>query len=105
LRAKCGTKSVLPTAVHIDVPMEISKPCTPVNSTYIDYALPLEGFTPFQLNVSGQRKVGALLAENRRTVLMLEMETDLSETSYDDTADASDSDEGNSNNEYFDGED
>lgn len=106
LKSKCGTKPIVPTIVQIGVPTEISKPSSMVtSSSSIDYALPVEGFAPFQLNVSGQRKVGALLSENRRTILLLEMETDLNETSFDDTADASDSEDGNSNAEYFDGED
>lgn len=92
---KCGWKSSLPSSVLVDIPLDISKPCVPANISHVDFALPIEGFTPFQLQVSGPRKVGALLADNRKTVLLIEMETDLSETSYDDTADASDSEDSN----------
>ncbi|CAL8095775.1 unnamed protein product [Orchesella dallaii] len=97
LKSKCGGKSVVPPSAPVEVPTDISKPCAPFNNVHVDYALPIDGFSPLQLRVSGPRKVGSLLATNQRTVLLLEMETDLSETSYDDTAEASDSEDSKSN--------
>lgn len=97
LKSKCGGKSALPLGFQIDIPVDMQKACVPLNNPHIDYALPIEGFSPCQLEVSGPRKVGAVLADNRRTVILLEMGTGLGETSYDDTAEASDSEESNSN--------
>lgn len=86
LRSKCGGKPTLPHNTRVEVPLNMYKPGAALSpSSNIDYVLPIEGFAPRALTVSSARKVGSLLGEDRRTVLILEM--DLSgETTLDDTA-------------------
>jgi hypothetical protein len=89
LKSKCGSKPSLPYCARVEIPLNVYKPCASLSSTSnVDYILPIEGFAPNSLTVSGARKVGALLGDDKRTVLILEMELDLSgESTMDETVD------------------
>ena len=64
--------------INVSIPTNIYFP-GPIANPFIDHILPIEDFNPYKIEVSGARKVGSILATNKKTVLLLEMELETPE--------------------------
>jgi hypothetical protein len=65
--------------VSLFIPTDVYIPGLVTTVPFIDYILPIEDFSPSRLIVCGARKVGSILGENKKTVLLLEVEMDTPE--------------------------
>jgi len=77
---------VVPPVLEIEAPLDIEKPAVSVGQ-YVDFVVPIKGFYPSEFKVSGPRRIGSVLNENRRSVLLVDLDMEASDDSCDDEDD------------------
>jgi hypothetical protein len=84
--SKRTTQAIIPADVTIDIPSsaDLSKSTLNHECPLVDSSARIDGLAPFKMAVSGARKLGAILSENKRTIALIDMEQDSGDNSYED---------------------